>query len=131
MKHRSAAQAVFNQTPPLEEYNLYAGDAALQEAVRRDGAAAADPGLWADGAALGTAENFEHARLANRHAPVLNKFNVRGERIDRVEFHPSWHVLMQGIVARGYHTGPWAGAGAGGIAVAGGHTARAAGYFMQ
>src|SRR6185437_15296560 len=129
MKHHGAAQAVFNQTPPLEEYNLYAGDTALREAVRRDGGAAADAGLRAAGAALGTPENFEHARLANRHTPVLNKFNVRGERIDRVEFHPSWHALMQGIAGRGYHSGPWAEAG--GIAVAGAHAARAAGYFMQ
>src|ERR1700674_4863284 len=36
---------------------------------------------------------------------------------------------MQGIAARGYHTGPWAHVG--GRATPGGHAARAAGYLMQ
>ncbi len=98
---------MFNQTPPLTDYNLFTTDLALQEAVRREGAGAAVPDLASAGAALGTAANFEHARLANRYPPVLHGFNVQGERIDSIEFHPSWHVLMQGIAARGYHTGPW------------------------
>ena len=118
-----------NQTPPLEDYNLFTTDAALQESVRREGAGAAHRELADAGAALGTAENFEHARLANRCTPVLHRFNVRGERIDAIEFHPSWHVLMQGITERGYHTGPWATVG--GHAIAGAHAARAAGYLMQ
>jgi putative acyl-CoA dehydrogenase len=118
-----------NQTPPLEEYNLFTTDTALQESVRREGAGAAHRELADAGASLGTAENFEHARLANRCTPVLHRFNVRGERIDSIEFHPSWHVLMQGIAERGYHTGPWATVG--GHAVAGAHAARAAGYLMQ
>jgi len=103
-----AADEVFNQTPPLAQYNLFTTDLALQEAVRREGAPPAAAAALADaGAVLGTAENFEHARLANRYTPVLHSFNVQGERIDSIEFHPSWHALMQGIAARGYHTGPW------------------------
>src|SRR5580658_3506768 len=125
-----AADAVFNQTPPLTQYNLFTTDLALQEAVRREGAPPAAAAALADaGAALGTAENFEHARLANRYTPILHSFNVKGERIDSIEFHPSWHALMQGIVARGYHTGPWVREG--GRASPGAHVARAAGYLMQ
>jgi len=108
MEQVIATHAVFNQTPPLAEYNLLTTDTALQESVRREGAGTALPDLANAGAALGTAANFEHARLANRHPPVLHSFNVQGERIDSIEFHPSWHALMQGIAARGYHTGPWA-----------------------
>jgi hypothetical protein len=44
---------------------------------------------------------LDHARLANRFTPVLHNFNAQGERIDSIEFHPSWHALMQGITARG------------------------------
>lgn len=124
-----AADEVFNQTPPLTEYNLFTTDPALQEAVRREGAAAAATALGEAGAALGTAENFEHARLANRYTPVLHAFNVQGQRVDQIEFHPSWHVLMQGIAARGYHSGPWATVD--GRAIPGAHVARAAGYLMQ
>ncbi len=129
-KETATIDAVLNQTPPLAEYNLFTTDLALQEAVRREGVPAAAAAALADaGAALGTAENFEHARLANRYTPVLHSFNVQGERIDSIEFHPSWHALMQGIVARGYHTGPWATVD--GRAIPGAHVARAAGYLMQ
>src|SRR6202453_2547624 len=115
-----------NQTPPLVDYNLFTTDEALQEGVAREGAGAHAEQLARDGATMGTAANFEHARLANRHPPVLQKFNVQGERINAVEFHPSWHALMEGITARGYHSAPWV-RGAGG----GAHVARAAGYLMQ
>jgi putative acyl-CoA dehydrogenase len=126
MEHASATHTVFNQTPPLTDYNLYGTDMALQEAVRREAAPGAEQDLAQAGAELGLAASFEHARLANRYPPTLHGFNVNGERIDAIEFHPSWHVLMHGIVGRGYHTGPWAGAQ--GRAA---HAARAAGYLMQ
>ncbi len=118
-----------NQTPPLCDYNLFATDEALQEAVKREGAAAHGAQLARDGAAIGCAASFEHGRLANRHPPALQSFNVRGERIDALEFHPSWHALMEGIAARGYHSAPWARED--GRSVPGAHVARAAGYLMQ
>jgi putative acyl-CoA dehydrogenase len=126
MEHASATHTVFNQTPPLTDYNLYSTDVALQEAVRREAAHGAEQDLAKAGEELGLAASFEHARLANRYPPILHGFSVNGERIDTIEFHPSWHVLMHGIVGRGYHTGPWAGAQ--GRAA---HAARAAGYLMQ
>ena len=87
-------------------YNLYTSDEALQEAVKREGAAAHGAQLARDGAAIGSAASFEHGQLANRHPPVLQSFNVRGERIDALEFHPSWHALMEGIAARGLSQRP-------------------------
>jgi putative acyl-CoA dehydrogenase len=128
-EHTSVTHAVFNQTPPLADYNLFATDPALQESVRREGAGAAVPELLSAGAALGTAAAFEDARLANRNPPILHSFDVRGERIDSIEFHPSWHALMHGIAARGYHSGPWVQVD--GRPVPGAHVARAAGYLMQ
>jgi putative acyl-CoA dehydrogenase len=118
-----------NQTPPLCDYNLFTTDEALEGAVTREGAAAHAAQLARDGADIGSAASFEHGRLANRHPPVLQTFNVRGERIDALEFHPSWHSLMEGIAARGYHSAPWALER--GRPVAGAHVARAAGYLMQ
>jgi putative acyl-CoA dehydrogenase len=124
-----STHAVFNQAPPLAEYNLFTTDLPLQEAVLREGARPAVAGLGSAGATLGTAAAFEDARLANRNPPVLHTFNVQGERIDRIEFHPSWHVLMRGIAERGYHASPWEGSGE--RSLSGAHTARAAGYLMQ
>ena len=119
----------FNQTPTLADYNLFTGDCALKAAVQQEGAGAACADLVDAGAALGTAAMFEHARLVNRHTPVLHTHNAQGERIDSIEFHPSWHVLMQGICSRGYHVGPWTEGRIG--AGAGTHAARAAGYLLQ
>ena len=129
MEHTLATHTVFNQTPPLTEYNLFTTDLALREAVEREGATAGIPDLVGAGEALGTETNLEHARLANRNTPVLHSFNIQGERIDAIEFHPSWHALMQGIAARGYHTGPWVRID--GRALPGAHVERAAGYLMQ
>jgi len=135
MEHASGTHSIFNQTPPLTDYNLFASDTALQEAVRREGAGWATPELHEAGAELGACTLYEHARLANRVTPVLHNFNAQGERIDSIEFHPSWHALMRGIIGRGYHSSPWApgetapsGAHA---ARSGVHAARAAGYLMQ
>ena len=124
-----APHARFNQTPPLTDYNLFTTDAALRAAVEREGAAAHVEELARAGAVIGTAASFEDGRLANRHPPLLQSFNVQGERVDRIEFHPAWHALMQGIAARGYHSSPWVREN--GRAVAGAHVARAAGYLMQ
>src|SRR5580692_4245209 len=127
MEHSSGTHSVFNQTPPLTDYNLFVSDMALQEAVRREGASWAAPELEVAGAELGTCTLFEHARLANRFPPVLHNFDAQGMRIDSIEFHPSWHALMRGIAARGYHSSPWSQDAAG----PGAHAARAAGYLMQ
>jgi putative acyl-CoA dehydrogenase len=126
MQHGTSTHTVFNQTPPLTDYNLFASDAALQEATVREGAGWAAAALSQAGAELGTCTVYEHARLANRFTPVLHTFNAQGERVDAIEFHPSWHALMQGIAARGYHSSPWAQG-----SQAGTHAARAAGYLMQ
>jgi putative acyl-CoA dehydrogenase len=118
-----------NQTPPLPDYDLYSTDPALREAVRREGAPGHEAALREAGIELGTAEWREHARLANRNPPILHTHDVRGERIDRVEFHPSWHVLMRAIVARGYHCSPWSADAE--REIPGAHVGRAAGYFLQ
>ena len=53
------------------------------------------------------------ARTADRNPPVLRSYNARGERIDEIEFHPSYHeleetVLRFGAVHAAYATG-WRG----------------------
>jgi putative acyl-CoA dehydrogenase len=126
LDHASAApDAVFNQVPPLTDYNLFDTDSALQEALQRERAGWAAAELQVIGAQLGSSENFERGRLANRHKPELHTHDARGVRIDRIEFHPAWHELMSGIVARGLHSSPWS------EPRPGAHVARAAAYLMQ
>jgi putative acyl-CoA dehydrogenase len=98
---------VFNQAAPFENVNLYACDPALQEALLREGGGAAAPALHALGAQLGRAEVLDLGRQANANGPRLHNFNRRGERIDEVEFHPSWHALMAMMIGAGVHASPW------------------------
>src|SRR2546427_10992008 len=85
---------VFNQPPPLEEYNLFAHDVPMQEALRREGGAWAEEQVSEFGALMGRAETIRLGELANRHPPVLRTHDRFGHRMDEAEFHPSWHELM-------------------------------------
>lgn len=114
---------VSNTVAPFENVNLYAADPALQEALLREGGAAAAESLHALGAQLGRAEVLDLARLANLHTPKLHNFDRGGKRIDEVEFHPAWHGLMALLIENGAHASPWLGG-------AGAQVARAARYML-
>jgi putative acyl-CoA dehydrogenase len=114
---------VLNQVPPLAGYDV-ADDPALLAAAAREGAGWAEAGLHELGELAGARETQEHARLANEHPPVLRTHDARGHRIDEVEFHPSWHVLLGTAVGHGLHAAPWA------DPTPGAHVARAAKFFV-
>lgn len=115
---------VFNQARPLEDYNVYARNLPLQEAVAREGAGWAHDWLLARGAEIGSAEWIEHGRLANENPPRPRLFDRYGQRRDEVEFHPSWHACLAWLKRHGCDTGPWA------EPRPGAHVARAAAYVM-
>ena len=103
-----ATHEVLNQPPPLADYDLFATDAALREAVEREGAGWAAPALGAYGKRIGRAATYELGFQANQNPPRLLAFDRYGQRRDEVEFHPAWHELMTMAVEAGVHTGPWA-----------------------
>jgi putative acyl-CoA dehydrogenase len=114
---------VANQPPPLEGVNLFAGDRALVEAVRREGATAFEPRLTELGFELG-GEPLEWGRLANENPPRLRTHDRFGERIDEVDFHPAWHALMELGVENGVHALSWR------DPAPGAHVARAAAFML-
>jgi putative acyl-CoA dehydrogenase len=116
---------VTNQVPPLANYNLFSSDAALTEAVGREGAAWHRDALTRDGAALTTPDVLALAELANRHTPELATFSPRGERIDALEFHPAWHTLLGLLRREGLHALPFSDPQPGAM------VARCAGYFLH
>jgi len=120
-----ATHTVQNQVPPLEDYSLYDTDPALREAVQREGADNWAGDLAAHGAWLGRAQTLAAGAEANRCPPRLVGYDRGGHRIDHVEFHPAWNLLMSGILARGLHSRAWA------QPVPGAQVARAAAYLMQ
>jgi putative acyl-CoA dehydrogenase len=102
-----ATHEVFNQPEPLVNYNLFAGNQALQAALAFNASGLDTASLQALGAQLGTAEMQTHARLANVHTPELRSHSRFGHRIDQVEFHPSYHALMTAAVGAGLHGTPF------------------------
>jgi putative acyl-CoA dehydrogenase len=91
---------VDNQSPDFAPRDLWSDDIALREAVQAHGASA-----FADDIA-------RYARLAgatllalsfdmHRDRPRLRSHDRSGNRIDRVEFHPNYHAVMQAAIGHG------------------------------
>jgi putative acyl-CoA dehydrogenase len=118
-----ATNQVTNQPPPLSGYNVFESDRPLVEALHREGAG------WAEDACreLGEMAGSETAQAwgvqANVNPPILRTHDRYGNRIDEVEFHPSWHRLLEIAISQGLHALPWR------DARPGAHVARAA-MFM-
>ena len=116
---------VLNVSCDLVDYNMYLGDTALQEAVRREGAAFAHHDLTEFGRLTGSAAYLELGVLANKWRPELETHDRFGHRVDLVKFHPAYHALMQTAIERGLHSSHWTNPGPGA------HVARAAHFYLQ
>ena len=114
---------VTNQAEPLVGRDLFAGNRPLQDALAHHHPGYDRKRFHALGAELGRADMQDHARLANTHGPALHTHDVRGNRIDQVEFHPSYHTLMGAALRHRLHATPWAEG-------PGGHIERAAAFML-
>ena len=115
---------VRNQPPERTGVNEYLEFPVLREAVEEFGAGWATEALIAAGAHVGTAEFQEDARLANAETPELVNFDHRGNRIDEVRYHPSYHRIIGAATRAGAHTSAWA------APRSGAHVARAASFSL-
>jgi putative acyl-CoA dehydrogenase len=131
MRDAFATHAVFNQSPPFEDINLFASDAALAEAVEREGGGGRAQRLAAFGAICGSAEALTLGRLANENPPRLKTFDAKGRRLDTIEFHPAYHQLMEISTGEGLHASAWDHLAEGAaVPQAGANVARSAGCYM-
>ncbi|WAU84274.1 acyl-CoA dehydrogenase family protein [Streptomyces sp. Qhu-G9] len=121
----ASTHTVTNQAPPLVSYDLFSADRALVEAVDRHLDAPlldeARDELSALGRTSGSAQVQKWGELANENPPRLRTHDRYGERLDEVEFHPSWHRLLGKGVSAGL-TAAWTRPG--------GHVRRAAGFVV-
>lgn len=120
-----ATHTVFNQAEPLADTQLLAGNRALQSALHFHAPGLDTAALQSLGSQMGSRAMQTHARLANTHPPVLHSHDRLGRRVDQVEFHPSYHALMDAAAQAGLHGSPWdpaAGEGA--------HLRRAAAFML-
>jgi putative acyl-CoA dehydrogenase len=116
---------VFNQTPPLLDYNVYQGDTALKDTVIREGASWAIPQLTAYGARTGQAETIDWGYQANEFKPQFHSHDRLGNRIDWVKYHEGYHKMMAMALESGIHSSPWTNP------QSGAHVARAAMMILQ
>lgn len=104
---QAVTHEVDNQPYALEDYNLFSSDQALQEAVRREGAAGSATELSAFGQLTGSAEVIKWGFQANKVKPELRTHDRYGRRVDEIEFHPAYHKLMETAIVHGIHSAPW------------------------
>jgi putative acyl-CoA dehydrogenase len=105
-----STHTVTNQVPPLVGYDVFSADRALAAAVDRH----LEPDLrdevlgelTALGRTSGSAQVQEWGRMANENPPRLLTHDRYGNRVDEVEFHPSWHRLLGKGVSAGL-TAAW------------------------
>ncbi|QBK05490.1 isovaleryl-CoA dehydrogenase [Hylemonella gracilis] len=98
---------VFNQPAPLVDVNLFEGNLAMRDALKVHAPGLNLRPLEDLGALAGSATMQVHARLANVLGPQLRTHDRQGYRIDEVEFHPSYHILMAAAMKAGLHGSPW------------------------
>ncbi|HUP30134.1 MAG TPA: acyl-CoA dehydrogenase family protein [Usitatibacter sp.] len=98
---------ITNQVPALEGYDAYGDDVWLTAAVQRAGAEWIGERASSLGRYVGSPEGQHHATLANRYTPELKTYDRVGNRIDFVEYHPSYHVLMKRAFTAGVHSLAW------------------------
>ena len=75
------------------------------------------------GGLVASVDARHHGDLANRYEPELRRFDRFGHRIDVVDFHPSYHHLMDVVKTQGMHSIAC-------TADAGGHVAHTAMLYM-
>jgi putative acyl-CoA dehydrogenase len=93
--------ASFNQSPAFGDVDLFATDRPLADAAARYGL---DLGAFSTtGRDYGSAETLDLGRLANEVPPKLRTVDPKGNRIDRVEFHPAYHAMMEKSIGWGIH----------------------------
>lgn len=115
---------VFNQPTALEPYNAYESDVALQHWVTAFGGQWHQTELTEFGHRVGT-DLHDAGFAANKFKPEFKPHSRFGERIDQVDFHPAYHLLMRTAIEAGHHSLPWR------EKKLGAHVARAALEYMH
>ena len=98
---------VVNQATPLVVYDVFGADAALVEALDRDGASWASAELHELGRRAGSFEAQELGRQAEATRRAADPRPVRQPH-RRGQYHPAYHELMTTAIGHGLHAAPWA-----------------------
>ncbi|MHA6668318.1 acyl-CoA dehydrogenase family protein [Homoserinimonas sp. A447] len=99
---------VVNQPPLRVDINEFTSNEPLTDAVQHYDAGWAAPELELVGALVGSADFQHDAELANTNPPALKAFDRYGNRVDEVEYYPSYHRIIAAATRNGAHTAAWA-----------------------
>lgn len=105
--HTTGHQAS-NQSPAFAGHNAFRSDPLLKD-IAADLPRSLRDDFETIGKFTASAEAQDLARIANRAIPELRTHDASGNRIDQVEFHPSWHALMRRSVSIGLQGSVWEG----------------------
>ncbi|MEE9375539.1 MAG: acyl-CoA dehydrogenase family protein [Rhizobiaceae bacterium] len=100
------AKDTTNQSPFHSGHNAYLADGVLVELTKELPSAIRD-GFVSHGKWVGSPEALDLARMANENPPRLKVFDAKGERADRVEYHPAYHALMRRGTLLGLNGSIW------------------------
>ena len=128
LPNRFVTHVVENQPTIPAPYNLWRDDALLRVFVNQQlpQSHQHDEGLLDKYGQLAGDLLMDHGELANKNKPVLHTFDRYGRRTDNVEFHPSYHALMESAMQHNVHNYSWKHEG-----IDGAHTIRAALMYMH
>ena len=104
---------VVNQVPLRAGLNEFSTNIPLVEAVRQYDADWAIGDLTRVGELVGTEEFQQDAERANLFEPQLRTHDRWGNRVDEVDYDPSYHRIISAAVTEGAHTSAWADPGPG------------------
>ncbi|MEM6629916.1 MAG: acyl-CoA dehydrogenase family protein [Bacteroidota bacterium] len=85
---------VFNQSPVIDQLNLYSIDPILKYIAEKQDISWAEGLLSAYGEKLGQQEWIRRGKQANQYIPQFFPTNEKGFRVDEIVFHPAYHDLM-------------------------------------
>ncbi len=120
----SSTHEANNQPPPRAEVDEYGTNLPLEEAVARHGADWATENLHEIGRLVGTGLFRRQSAEAEANPPRLVTYDAYGNRLDEVEYHPSYHEVMRASVKHASHALAWR------ESRPGAHVARAAAFSM-
>lgn len=126
--NRFVTHVVENQPTISTPYNLWRDDTLLRVLVDQHlpSSHQHDEGLLGQYGQIAGDALMAHGELANKNKPTLHTFDRYGRRIDDIEFHPSYHALMESAMQHNVHNYSWKHEG-----IEGAHTFRAALMYMH
>ena len=95
----TSTHEVFNQASLLGSYNMFKSDPILSSTPFIEIKYRSQ--LKEYGAITGSSHSVKHAMLAEKNKPILQQFDVHGRRVDVVDYHDSYHFLMDQALKNG------------------------------